>query len=424
MGRRSTIETHPRFSEIEEALRKNVPVSSVSEQFGVSLPALYRWLNKPAGKPQNSSASGPPVHPVSPPENAPARTSGNVSPSDVSKNTPPLRAVQPQRFSLGDDDLFDICSMSFPLPPGQIYVPDDRGHAERVRAIQRQIGVDAAKAEILRLTGQFRKLSMPPHAFAKMMNVPPAVVAGWLAARQAQDIEQLFGTSANDRTAREYADLEDQIQRIDERLAAPNLGDRVFTNLTRERARLVEARGKLLARAGLDQVTIDNRDAGSQILHEDMFRSLLSGLEKDYATAFPLADDAALQAKRVAEHRANYDMRAKTENLPPFDPNDPAKFNYSEQSFRRKEAYRLAGLEYTAELIPSFEWIGKTEIEAAAEQLRALNAKVVNEPEPEVAPEPVAAEPEQTPEPLPAPAPPVRERARPRIEPFAGLSLG
>jgi hypothetical protein len=67
--------------------------------------------------------------------------------------------------------------------------------------VQRRLGLEAVKRDILRLIGRYR--SLPAHARGRMLTQ-------WLAVKDAAGRNRLLGIDAADRTARRLAEVEDE----------------------------------------------------------------------------------------------------------------------------------------------------------------------------------------------------------------------
>lgn len=289
MKRQPPIEQHPRLAEIDQALRNGVPFRTIKDQFRVALSTLSRRLKVVTGTPQGASGSAPASttgrsH-VGPQGHLPA---SSAAPSSLSARQPQTNTVRntPQQ---PDDVLFDVASMSFPWAPGE--PRPDQSRALKLRAVQAQLGIAAVKAEIMALTGDFRRMRLSAAAFSRQLDVPPAIIPQWVAARDAQDLDLLLHTEAAARVSRDHADLSDAIAQINMKLAEPNLGMRVFAQLTQQKTRLIEQRAKMLDKHGLDHFAVDSRDAVTKSLHDsliEMFTPLREAYEEQWA-----AEDAA-----------------------------------------------------------------------------------------------------------------------------------
>jgi hypothetical protein len=233
-----------------------------------------------------------------------------------------------ERVPIGDVVLYDIASMSFPWAPGE--VKPEQKNAIRCRVVQRQLGLAAVKAEIMALVGDFRRMRLSEAAFARQLDVPPEIIPQWVAARDAQDQDHLLNTEALARVSRDHADLSDAIAQLNMKLAEPNIGMRVFAQLTQQKTRLIEQRAKLLERHGLDKFTFDERTDEVK----DIQRAILELCEDNTRDRQILITDGidpdAISPRHTPEHtaagRAAYEKHLADHPdvpLPEFREDDP-----------------------------------------------------------------------------------------------------
>jgi hypothetical protein len=270
MPRRPPTSKHPRLDDIDQALRDGIALRPLSKQFGVSRSSLSRRAKAIGVDRQRvslPSRSGTPPHPGTPD----TRPDPSARPSQRDNQTP----------TPSDGDLFDIRSMAYPWAADEPRNPD--ALAARLRITQRLHGIPAVRDEILHLLGRYRGTQLAPHRLARMLDVPPAAIPQWLQAKDRLDRAALVATDPTDRTARDLAEIEDDLARVREHLANKEIGARSLATLMAQVVRLREQRAKLLDQAGLSpMVTRDTRDPQARDLHENI-DELMQGFQALWA---------------------------------------------------------------------------------------------------------------------------------------------